>query len=49
EAGKLMIRTEPIVFKGVNLDISEELPSGAAPPTKTGGAMFVPRTATSRP
>ncbi|KAI6014828.1 hypothetical protein BKA83DRAFT_4345131 [Pisolithus microcarpus] len=49
EAGKLTLRTEPIVFKGVNLDISEELPSGAAPPTKTGGAMFVPRTATSRP
>ncbi|KAI6122456.1 hypothetical protein EDD16DRAFT_1570902 [Pisolithus croceorrhizus] len=49
EAGKLTLRTEPIVFKGVDLDISEELPLGAAPPTKTGGAMFVPRTAVSRP
>ncbi|KIO06213.1 hypothetical protein M404DRAFT_8926 [Pisolithus tinctorius Marx 270] len=52
EAGKLTLRTEPIVFKGVNLDISEELPSGTAPagpPVKTGGAMFVPRTAVSRP
>ncbi|KAI6044840.1 hypothetical protein EDC04DRAFT_2560886 [Pisolithus marmoratus] len=49
EAGKLTLRTEPIVFNNVNLDIAEELPSGAAPPVKTGGAVFVPRTAVSRP
>ncbi|KAI6145673.1 hypothetical protein EDD17DRAFT_1653003 [Pisolithus thermaeus] len=49
EAGKLTLRTEPIVFRGVDLDISEDLPSSVAPPTRTGGAMFVPRTAVSRP
>ncbi|KAH7885374.1 hypothetical protein F5I97DRAFT_1378091 [Phlebopus sp. FC_14] len=54
EAGKLLLRTEPIVFSGVNLDITEEEQAGlprtqpAAPPVTTKG-MFVPRTATSRP
>ncbi|KAG6332455.1 hypothetical protein ID866_6633, partial [Astraeus odoratus] len=54
EAGKLVLKTEPIVFKGMHLDISEEIPPGpsrsapVAPPSKMGG-MFVPRTATSRP
>ncbi|KAF9242560.1 hypothetical protein BU15DRAFT_86759 [Melanogaster broomeanus] len=54
EAGKLLLRTEPIVFNGVNLLISEETSSGSsrpqpgAPPGGTGG-MFIPRTAASRP
>ncbi|KIJ64460.1 hypothetical protein HYDPIDRAFT_111787 [Hydnomerulius pinastri MD-312] len=54
EAGKLLLRTEPIVFNGINLQISEETQSGssrsqpAAPPTNAGG-MFIPRAAGSRP
>ncbi|KAF5338939.1 hypothetical protein D9611_008706 [Ephemerocybe angulata] len=53
EAGKLLLRPEPIVFEGKTLRISEEGKEGSArnagPPVKTGG-LFVPRkTAGSRP
>ncbi|KAH0831905.1 hypothetical protein J3R83DRAFT_12788 [Lanmaoa asiatica] len=54
EAGKLLLRPEPIVFNGINLEISEEglesstRPQPAAAPT-SAGALFVPRTAASRP
>ncbi|KAG1745853.1 uncharacterized protein EDB91DRAFT_1119017 [Suillus paluster] len=53
EAGKLLLRTEPIILNGNVLQFSEEKlnPSRgqpAAPPPATGG-MFVPRTAGSRP
>lgn len=53
EAGKLLLRTDPIIFEGNVLHFSEEQsgPSRgqpAAPPPATGG-MFVPRTAKSRP
>lgn len=54
EAGKLLLRTEPIIFNDKPLELSEESQSGqshsrpAAPPTKTGG-LFVPRAAASRP
>ncbi|KII83027.1 hypothetical protein PLICRDRAFT_180796 [Plicaturopsis crispa FD-325 SS-3] len=54
EAGKLLLRSEPIVFGENTLTFSEEGrdgPSGsrpAAPPPKTGG-LFVPRAAVSRP
>ncbi|KAF9220989.1 hypothetical protein BS17DRAFT_786300 [Gyrodon lividus] len=54
EAGKLLLRMEPIVFNGVNLELSEETLSGsscpqpAAPPVSAGG-MLMPRTARSRP
>lgn len=54
EAGKLLLRTEPILFHEKPLELSEESQSGqshtrpAAPPNKTGG-LFVPRAAASRP
>ncbi|KAG6903150.1 hypothetical protein C0995_004697 [Termitomyces sp. Mi166 len=53
EAGKLLLRTDPIIFNGNTLQLSEEGRDGAAirpgaPLPKTGG-LFVPRTATSRP
>lgn len=54
EAGKLLLRTEPIVFNGTPLQISEDVPGGrsrprpSAPPTKMRG-LFVPRAAVSRP
>ncbi|KAG2155888.1 uncharacterized protein EDB93DRAFT_58815 [Suillus bovinus] len=53
EAGKLLLRTEPIMLGGNVLQFSEEQagPSRgqpAAPPPATGG-MFVPRTTGSRP
>jgi RNA recognition motif-containing protein len=53
EAGKLLLRTEPILFNDNPLQLSEESQSGrsrpSAPPAKTGG-LFVPRTAAvSRP
>lgn len=55
EVGKLLLRSEPIVFNGNTLQLSEETPTSglsrarpAAPPSKTGG-MFVPRAAKSRP
>lgn len=48
------MRTEPIVFKGVNLVISEASAPGPshAPPSLSAvreGGMFVPRSAASRP
>jgi len=53
EAGKLMLRAEPIVFQDVNLVISEETASlsRALPPSSSvrGGSMFVPRSTASRP
>ncbi|KIJ17712.1 hypothetical protein PAXINDRAFT_130029 [Paxillus involutus ATCC 200175] len=54
EAGKLLLQTEPIVFNGVNLEISEEMlagslrPQPAAAPVSAGG-MLIPRMAASRP
>ncbi|KAG5726870.1 hypothetical protein E4T56_gene1120 [Termitomyces sp. T112] len=53
EAGKLLLRTNPIIFNGNTLQLSEEGRDGAttrlaAPPPKTGG-LFVPRAAASRP
>ncbi|KAG6833433.1 hypothetical protein H0H87_006799 [Tephrocybe sp. NHM501043] len=53
EAGKLLLRTDPIVFNGNTLQLSEERRDGvaarpAAPPPKAGG-LFVPRSAASRP
>jgi RNA recognition motif-containing protein len=54
EAGKLLLRTEHILFNEQALELSEESQSGlsrsrqAAPPTKMGG-LFVPRAAASRP
>jgi hypothetical protein len=54
EAGKLLLRTEPLLFSDTVLKISEEKLSGpsrsrpSAPPAKTGG-LFVPRAAVSRP
>ncbi|KAG6897556.1 hypothetical protein C0992_000339 [Termitomyces sp. T32_za158] len=53
EAGKLLLRTDPIIYNGKTLQLSEERRDGAAarpnaPPSKTGG-LFVPRAAASRP
>ncbi|KAG9315935.1 hypothetical protein JVU11DRAFT_3587 [Chiua virens] len=54
EAGKLLLRPEPIIFNGISLKISEEAlsgiprPQGTSVPVSTGG-LFVPRTAASRP
>ena len=54
EAGKLVLRTEPILFNNKTLQLSEETQGGSsrsrpsAPPAKTGG-LFVPRAAVSRP
>ncbi|KAH8825051.1 hypothetical protein DL96DRAFT_1737005 [Flagelloscypha sp. PMI_526] len=51
EAGKLLLRLEPIIFQDVELKIVEvrETKKPSAPPPKAGG-MFVPRAATtSRP
>lgn len=53
EAGKLLLQTEPFIFDGNTLQLTEEGRDGAptragAPPPKTGG-MFVPRKAVSRP
>ncbi|KAG6918338.1 hypothetical protein DXG01_015197 [Tephrocybe rancida] len=53
EAGKLLLRTDPIIFNGNTLKLSEEGRDGAvarsaAPPPKAGG-LFVPRSAASRP
>jgi len=54
EAGKLLLRTNPIVFDGVNLSISqEEAITGSRKPggsSSNPGGMFVPRkTAVPRP
>ncbi|RDB17959.1 hypothetical protein Hypma_000943 [Hypsizygus marmoreus] len=53
EAGKLLLRPEPIIFNSNTLKVTEEgrdgLPTRAgAPPAKTGG-LFIPRAAVSRP
>ncbi|KIK95320.1 hypothetical protein PAXRUDRAFT_140954 [Paxillus rubicundulus Ve08.2h10] len=54
EASKLLLQTEPIIFNGVNLEISEEIlagssrPQPAAAPVSAGG-MLIPRMAASRP
>lgn len=48
DVGRLLLLTEPIVFNGVTLKISEENATKA--PAKPGAnAPFVPRTAGSRP
>lgn len=50
----MLLRSEPLIFNGKTLRLSEETFNGsgksrpAAPPPKTGG-MFVPRAAKSRP
>jgi len=54
EAGKLLLRSEPIVFNGAELSVSEEeaikkKPGGAGKPTKGAPNVFVPRTAASKP
>ncbi|KAG8698016.1 Splicing factor, partial [Ceratobasidium sp. 394] len=47
DVGRLLLLTEPIVFNGVELEITEEGPAG---PAKSGAsAPFVPRAAGSRP
>ena len=54
EVGKLLLRSEPIVFNGVELGISQEeaikkKPGGVGKPTKGAPDVFVPRTAASKP
>ncbi|KAF9778753.1 hypothetical protein BJ322DRAFT_1114093 [Thelephora terrestris] len=54
EAGKLLLRSEPIVFNGVELSVSEEKaikkkPGGTGKPTKGAPDVFVPRTTASKP
>ncbi|GBE83236.1 predicted protein [Sparassis crispa] len=54
DAGKLLLLPEPIVFDGNALELLPEDaggPSGSRPvgPLATGGAIFIPRTAVSRP
>ncbi|TFK73607.1 hypothetical protein BDN72DRAFT_761449 [Pluteus cervinus] len=46
DAGKLLLRTEPLIFNGTTLSLAEE-GSTAAPPTS--GGHFVPRGAISKP
>ncbi|KAG9075182.1 Splicing factor [Ceratobasidium sp. UAMH 11750] len=47
DVGRLLLLTEPIIFNGVELEITEEGPAG---PAKSGAnAPFVPRAAGSRP
>ncbi|KAG6813581.1 hypothetical protein H0H92_009625 [Tricholoma furcatifolium] len=53
QAGKLLLRTDPIVFNGNTLQLAEEGSDAAvarsvAPPPQAGG-LFVPRAAKSRP
>lgn len=50
----MLLRSEPIVFSGVELSVSEEeaikkKPGGTGKPTKGAPDVFVPRTATSKP
>jgi len=49
----LLLRSEPIVFNGAELSVSEEeairMPGGAGKPTKGAPNVFVPRTAASKP
>ncbi|TFY58334.1 hypothetical protein EVJ58_g6483 [Rhodofomes roseus] len=58
DVGKLLLRTEPVVFNGNTLELVADVPGGpraarhpasTAPPPTAGPAMFVPRTAASRP
>lgn len=51
EAGKLLLRTEPIILDGNVLQFSEEQagPSRGQPAAPVTGGMFVPRAAGSRP
>lgn len=54
EAGKLLLRVEPLVFNGNTLQISEEgrddAPARTAAPIPKAGGLFVPRrAAASRP
>jgi hypothetical protein len=49
-----LLRSEPIVFNGVELSVSEEVaikvkPGGTGKPTKGVTSTFVPRTAASKP
>lgn len=50
----MLLRSEPIVFNGVELRISGEeaikkKPGGTGKPTKGASNVFVPRTAASKP
>jgi hypothetical protein len=50
----LLLRSEPIVFNGVELSVSEEKaikkkPGGTGKPTKGAPDVFVPRTTASKP
>lgn len=50
----MLLRSEPIVFSGVELSVSEEeaikkKPGGTGKPTKGAPGVFVPRTAASKP
>ena len=50
----MLLRSEPIVFNGVELGVSEEeaikkKPVGTGRPTKGTPNVFVPRTAASKP
>ncbi|KXN88177.1 hypothetical protein AN958_07636 [Leucoagaricus sp. SymC.cos] len=47
EAGKLLLRTEPIVFNAHTLRLSEEGGQETSVPTPKSGGMFVPRKAGS--
>ncbi|OAX42119.1 hypothetical protein K503DRAFT_734215 [Rhizopogon vinicolor AM-OR11-026] len=53
EAGKLLLRTDPVVFGGNVLQFSEEQPGSSrgqpTAPLPASGGMFVPRTTKSRP
>jgi len=54
EAGKLLLHSEPIVFNGVALSVSEEeaikkKPGGTGKLAKGAPNVFVPRTAASKP
>ncbi|KAF9811778.1 hypothetical protein IEO21_06434 [Rhodonia placenta] len=54
DVGRLLLRSEPIVFDGVTLELVAETSGGLAGPRATPslavtGGLFVPRTAVSRP
>ncbi|XP_006462676.1 hypothetical protein AGABI2DRAFT_186557 [Agaricus bisporus var. bisporus H97] len=48
EAGKLLLRSEPIVYNGHILNLSEEKTGESSAPTSKAGGMFVPRKAGSQ-
>jgi hypothetical protein len=48
EAGKLLLRSEPIVFNGHTLHLSEEKSWESSVPASKAGGMFVPRKAGSQ-